>query len=30
MVEPDYQAIEKLRNASSEAGATTVPVGSFL
>lgn len=28
-VEPDYQAIEKLRNASSEAGLLLCPVGAF-
>ncbi len=29
MVEPDYQAIEKLRNAASEAGLLLDPLGAF-
>nr|WP_216610938.1 hypothetical protein [Vibrio sp. 070316B] len=29
IVEPDYQAIEKLRNASSEAGLLLYPLGAF-
>ncbi len=29
MLEPDYQAIEKLRNASSDAGLLLYPLGAF-